>query len=450
MSSTNPQDRAEPAEIQREYLVERTGNRVHFRANLNAQAHGQFLWCLHECLRLGYEDVVLDLSECERAYQNGVLPLIASVDELRRAGNDASAILPTDNYLQRLFLNANWAHLLEPDRYGESNTYHPVHVPARRFSGPEEQQRLVNETLDVLLRSIPSFQRDDLNALEWSINEITDNVLNHADCDLGGILQVNTFERDRKVAVGVVDSGRGILASLREGHPSLKDDVAAIYKALEAGVTRGSDEGQGNGLAGALRIATRSGGQLEVTSGGAQVRYSLDGPTPYERPRHLSFRGTFVYLEIDLDSELEISDALAMGGRPHRPIDIIETLYETEDGNAIALQLRSEKVGFGSRLAGRQIRTKCLNLLDAAPTKPLLLDWDGVPLISSSFADELVGKLFAALGPLAFSTRIRNVGMRRVVYDLIDKAIMQRAGQTLGGTGSDSPAPTYSPNDESS
>ena len=309
----------------------------------------------------------------------------------------------------------------------------------------------MNETLDVLLRSIPSFQRDDLNALEWSINEITDNVLNHADCDVGGILQVSKFERDRKVAVGVVDSGRGILASLREGHPSLKNDIAAINKALEAGVTRGSDEGQGNGLAGALRIATRSGGQLEVTSGGAQVRYSPDGPSAYERPRHLSFQGTFVYLEIDLDSELEISEALAVGGRPHRPIDIIETLYETADGNAIALQLRGEKVGFGSRSAGRQIRTKCLNLLDAAPTKPLLLDWNGVPLISSSFADELVGKLFAELGPLAFSTRVRNVGMRRVVYALIDKAIMQRAGQTtLEGALSDSPAPTRSPGSDES
>ena len=71
-----------------------------------------------------------------------------------------------------------------------------------------------------------------------------------------------------------------------------------------------------------------------------------------------------------------------------------------------------------------------MNLLNAEPTKPLLLDWTGVPLVSSSFADELIGKLFVSLGPLAFSARVRNIGMDAMVPGLIDKAIMQR------GTGS--------------
>lgn len=39
------------------------------------------------------------------------------------------------------------------------------------------------------------------------------------------------------------------------------------------------------------------------------------------------------------------------------------------------------------------------------------------------------------LGPLAFSARIRNVGMEAVVHALVDKAIMQRVAQvTNGGT----------------
>ena len=93
------------------------------------------------------------------------------------------------------------------------------------------------------------------------------------------------------------------------------------------------------------------------------------------------------------------------------------------------LKLREESTGFGFRPAGRQLRTKCLHLLNAEPAKPLLLDWTGVPLVSSSFADELVGKLFASLGPLAFSARVRNVGMDGTVRGLVDKAIMQRVAQ---------------------
>ena len=66
------------------------------------------------------------------------------------------------------------------------------------------------------------------------INEITDNVLNHAMCKEGGIIHVSTFRDSHKVAFGVSDSGRGILASLREGHPSLQTDAQAIDEAMKA------------------------------------------------------------------------------------------------------------------------------------------------------------------------------------------------------------------------
>ena len=111
----------------------------------------------------------------------------------------------------------------------------------------------------------------------------------------------------------------------------------------------------------------------------------------------------------------------------------METLNETEAGDATMLRLRDECTGFGSRLAGRELRTKCLNLLNAEATKPLVLDWTGVALVSSSFADELVGKLFVALGPLAFSAGVRNIGMGTTVRGLVDMAIMQRAAQVANG-----------------
>ena len=79
-----------------------------------------------------------------------------------------------------------------------------------------------------------------------------------------------------------------------------------------------------------------------------------------------------------------------------------------------------------------------MNLLKAEPAKPLLLDWTGVPLVSSSFADELIGKLFASLGPLAFSARVRNIGMEAVVRGLVEKAIMQRVAQVANGALPDS------------
>ena len=141
-----------------------------------------------------------------------------------------------------------------------------------------------------------------------------------------------------------------------------------------------------------------------------------------------------VYYELCTDKQFDLAEALGVDGKPHDPGDIIEMHYETNAGDALSLKLSDESTGFGSRLAGRQLRTKCMNLLRAEPTKPLLLDWTGVLLVSSSYADELVGKLFVELGPLAFSARIRNLGMDTLVRGLVDKAIMQRAAQVANGS----------------
>jgi hypothetical protein len=51
---------------------------------------------------------------------------------------------------------------------------------------------------------------------------------------------------------------------------------------------------------------------------------------------------------------------------------------------------------------------------------------DDVALISSSFADEVFGKLFAQLGPTTFMNRIKISGGNTVVRQLIDRAITQQ------------------------
>lgn len=412
-------------------VVVREANRIQFIGRVNPYAHAQFLGCFHECRERGYPDVVLDFSRCESAFPNGMIPLLASVDALRREKIDLSVTLPgEEDRLARLFVNTNWAHFLEPARFPKSDTVHDRHLAAHRFSDFDQQQRLVNAFMDVVMRNM-TLERDVIAGLEWSINEITDNVLNHAECEEGGIVQVSTFRDTRRIAFAVADSGRGILSSLREGHPALETDADAIGEAMKAGITRNPDDGQGNGIAGALRIATMSQGSFSITSGLAHVSVKM-GETWHYRNQQ-KFQGTVVYAELGLDAQFHLSEALGLGGDPHQPADVIETAYQADEHDATVLKMRNESTGFGSRTAGRQLRTKCLNLLNAEPSKPLVLDWTAVPLVSSSFADELVGKLFASLGPLAFAARVRNVGMEAVVRALVDKAIMQRVAQVANG-----------------
>ena len=197
------------------------------------------------------------------------------------------------------------------------------------------------------------------------------------------------------------------------------------------------DSGQGNGLAGSLRIATQSQGSFKITAGKAQLSVFRDQRTGKFRtmtgraPSNFKFPGTVVMLDIRTDTEFAIEEALALGGSmPGGVTDIVDLRYSSESGELI-IRLCDEAMGFGTRHAGVELRRKCQNLLNAEPGKRLILDWTGVPLVSSSFADEAVGKLFVELGPTNFATRVSHVGTEPLVRSLLDRAVLQRVAQSM-------------------
>ncbi len=147
-------------------VVVREGNRIRFTGRVNPFAHRQFMLCLHDCLRRGYQDVILDFSQCEAAFPNGMIPLLPSVDALRREAIDVSVKLPEASELARLFRNANWAHFLDPAAHEKSDTVHDRHLAAQRFTNWVEQQQLVNDFMDVVMRSM-TLERDVIAGLEW-------------------------------------------------------------------------------------------------------------------------------------------------------------------------------------------------------------------------------------------------------------------------------------------
>jgi hypothetical protein len=129
-----------------------------------------------------------------------------------------------------------------------------------------------------------------------------------------------------------------------------------------------------------------------------------------------------------MGKDFRLQDALAFQGVPYYPDDIIDVRY-TNQAEDLELRLAEHSIGFGTRRAGRGVRTKIKNLLDAEPHKRLVLDCEGVPSISSSFADEVFGKLFSSMGPLAFGSRLQLVRMDELVRRLVDIAIVQRVAQ---------------------
>lgn len=409
--------------------VSREGNRLLFTRTLNPAAHVDALLHLRDLVeQKGYEDCILDFAGISGAFTDGVVPLIATVSALRVQGVEFEIVLPRRKNLSDLFLNTSWAYHLDPKKFWPPNILHARHLATQKFVSSAEQKRAVDTLLDVLMKTIEA-PRELLRALEWSVNEVTDNVLNHAESPLGGFVQA-TVLRD-SVVFTVADVGMGILASLRQGVTWLRDDVQALGEAIKPGVTRGREFGMGNGLAGTLKIATYSGGSFAMISGSGRlsVMPNTGGhiePLRRVLPKGAIYGGTIVNAKIMRSADIPFRDALGLPAAYGEGFDHIDAAYTTTDGDALLLKLSQETAGLGSRSAGREIRTKCINLLAAAPNKPLVLDWSGVTIIASSFADELVGFLFQKLGPMVFSARVRNANMEPLVKQLLDKAILDR------------------------
>ncbi|MCO6467241.1 MAG: DUF4325 domain-containing protein [Bacteroidales bacterium] len=401
---------------------------IQLSGKLNSYNIKDFCTALERFYASGKANLTIDFEKVERAYPSGVLPIITSLDLMRDKGIKIYVKLPNNDNTRKLFRSVNWAHFLSPDQFEKSESVHDRHLVTRRFENAEQQKAVVDDFMDVVLRSM-TIPRDIISGLEWSINEITDNVLNHSESKHGGIVQASTYPKDKTIAFAVADSGRGILKSMQEGFPSLRTDLQAIGEALKAGVTRNPKFGQGNGLAGSLKVTTLTGGSFDLTSGAG--RFVVTRDQTVRKPLYNGhYQGTVVCGQIKITDNFNVSDALDFGtGIKYIPVDIVEMQYEMEDKDCLILKMKDETTGFGTRKSGAQIRTKLKNLLAAEPTYPLVADWEGVPVISSSFADEVMGKLFVELGALTFTSRIRNIGMEQLVHGLLDKAIGQRLTQ---------------------
>jgi hypothetical protein len=70
---------------------------------------------------------------------------------------------------------------------------------------------------------------------------------------------------------------------------------------------------------------------------------------------------------------------------------------------------------------------KLTTLINMHPGRRIIADMSDIPIVSSSFADEVFGKLFKELGPLKFMQAVDVRGVSGTVRSLIDRAIMQRS-----------------------
>lgn len=367
-------------------------------------------------------EMTIDFSRVERAYPNGIVPIICEISHQRRSvGRKIAVIPPKSEQLRELFhSNGWWAYLFEDespaDHKGGST------IPLYAYSNSKELNEAICKIVDILARKT-QMSKGVHHAFEWTINEIAGNVLTHSAARCGWIQSVNFKENDT-ISMVVTDRGVGIPMTMKRMF-KLENDVSCIIKSLEKGVTSDPENGQGNGLAGALSIAQANNSNLRIVSGRGYVHVSK-GEIHSEK-FHENYKGTYVEFEIKTNQEIDLPSVLW----GHMPLGRFDSKFET-DGPDMWIRLKDEMLTFGNRQTGKEIKQLLVNVSRAHPGTKVVVDFDGVGLVSSSFADEVFGKLFVDIGPVDFSRVFVLHNLTDINRSIVNMAIMQRMAQNAG------------------
>ena len=366
-------------------------------------------------------NITLDFSACSKVLEAGMLPLMPILGRYRKLNKtDFTLIMPRDEALAYLFLRTNWAHLIDPFKYSYDESLVTPQCPALRFSTSDEQFSAVDKIIRVVLASM-EVSRDLLKAIEWSVNEITDNVINHAGSNSTGYVQAMHFRERGIVEFVVADAGVGIAKSL-----GVHDNKLALEQAIQEGVTRNPKTNQGNGLYGSFQIARASQGQFNIFSRFGSLYLSEDGTLKISESK-VPYSGTVVRWNMRTDASDVISRALKFKDDSHTIA--FDYLDRFEADGELVINVKSQFVSLGSREAGQRALSFLRNVLSAS-SEVIVLDFEDVNIVSSSFADEVLGRLFVELGPVKFMTRIKLKNADRETMALIDRAMVQRSGMT--------------------
>lgn len=360
-------------------------------------------------------------------FPNAVVAIAGILDSLRAAGYEFD-------------IRGKYAHLFkdipEYDHLVKRSLMHRVW----RFTNMSIND-IVKDYMTEVQKS-DEFPKGFLQALEWSLNEVMDNVERHSKVDHGYVM-CEIHKNSKQIAFAIFDAGQGIYNSFRNSKQSQytpKNTLDAITLALQEEVTSNSEVGQGNGLYGLQSIIKQNNGSLTITSGNGMFQFE-NGITrsfvnypliPKLKP------STSVDFQLNYGSDVSLEDALNFRGKTHNLVYLNFEDMEDDMGN-IVYRIAERGEGTGTREAALRCKNEILNILKEKPTK-IIIDFAGVNIMSSSFADELIAKLFIDLGLFQFNKLISIIGLENdpTQQSILQRSVLQRINESLNSESNNS------------
>ena len=361
-----------------------------------------------------YTAFEITFDEISTTFPNAIVPIACIIDSLREKGVEF-----TFNNVPSFLQNTE---MLQPKLF-ENNSRHILNT-VWKFSSSDEVGKLVRAYIQELQKSA-HFYKGMLNSIEWSLYEVMDNVIQHSKVGIGYVMG-QIHQTAKQIAFTVSDMGQGIYNSLKQSDHNPRNPVDAITLAIREEVTRDKSIGQGNGLFGLHSIVKQGHGKLAITSDSGSYCYYTNNPKTYsDLPRIAAdYPGTIVDFQLGYDKDMSLDKALVFRGQVYNIVNINYDEFEDEFGR-IVYSIADRAEGTGTRESAIRVKNELFNIL-VEQQKPITIDFSGVEVMSSSFADELLAKLLLELGLFQFNNLIKIKGLDKTQQSILHRSVIQR------------------------
>lgn len=394
--------------------VARDGNVIYIYSMNHPRVVTQFISCLKDGIRMKYEKFKIVFSVKDQVFPCAAVP-IAGLLELEREHN-------IEFEFQGLKSVSNF-QIVNPSKYGDQKCN--VLNKVWKFESSSDVCFLVDRIIDSLGKE-DKYYKGQLDTIEWSLNEVMDNVLQHSNVNMGYVM-TQIHKSTKVIAITVFDCGQGIYKSLKDTKHCPHNASDAITLAIQEGVTRDNSIGQGNGLFGLYSVVNKGKGTLYITSGDGAYMLDERRNRTYINIPFLSYRNpcTTIDFRLNYSLDLSIDKAIVIKGKEHVLQSIRTESFENLEGTYYTYKIKERAEGTGTRESAIRVKNDISNILIADP-KPMLIDFSEIEVISSSFADELIAKLLMEYGLFQFNVMFKLKGLDEGQQRILQKSVLQR------------------------
>lgn len=399
--------------------VSRDGDIIYIRSLQNSECVDQFIVAVHHGYKKAmYESLTIKFDQSiQGVYPNAVVPIAGLIDFFRREKNLSIEGKSYDPNLQAILT----PYELPANKENLSHALNKIWKFQNGSDVYEIQTAIVNE-----LRRTDVFATGVLEGIEWSINEIMDNVLNHSQSPCGFIMG-QLHKSSKHVVFTIYDAGIGIYNSLKGSIHAPRNNADALTMCIKAGITRDKKVGQGNGMNGLFSLVQEGSGRLVITSERDSYVY-VNGNATIKTKQHFypsnQHFSTTVDFQLDYSQDISIDKVLTFQGKTFEFTNLYSDNLENEHGELV-FKIVDLAEGTGTRDSALRLKNEIINLI-SAKSQVAILDFEGVGVATSSFVDELVAKLLVELGLFQFNQRIKLTNMSKLLQQTLQKAVIQR------------------------